>query len=318
MSRSPTISAESMGLQKRDDMKYFDKNIVVTRDIYDTHILDKSNWFGDVPPFTNLEINICGICNRKCFFCPKADRKLFPNKKEFMSLEFYEALLKDLAGVNFKGRLSFCGLSEPFIHKGLNDLVKITKQYCPKCYLDILTNGDYCTVENVKELFESGLDNIKVSMYDGPEQIPNFKKIQQECGLSDEQFVIRERYLSAERNFGLTINNRGGSVNLEQYNIVPLKEPLKRSCYYPFHKLIIDYDGDVMICPCDWEKKLVVGNLHKKNIFGIWDSDIMKEVRLRLIKEDRSKPPCTQCDIDGTLYAKLHFEAWEKYYGVWV
>jgi len=307
-----------MGLQKRDDMKYFDKNIVVTRDIYDTHILDKSNWFGDVPPFTNLEINICGICNRKCFFCPKADRKLFPNKKEFMSLEFYEALLKDLAGVNFKGRLSFCGLSEPFIHKGLNDLVKITKQYCPKCYLDILTNGDYCTVENVKELFESGLDNIKVSMYDGPEQIPNFKKIQQECGLSDEQFVIRERYLSAERNFGLTINNRGGSVNLEQYNIVPLKEPLKRSCYYPFHKLIIDYDGDVMICPCDWEKKLVVGNLHKKNIFGIWDSDIMKEVRLRLIKEDRSKPPCTQCDIDGTLYAKLHFEAWEKYYGVWV
>lgn len=299
-------------------MKYFDKNIVVTRDIYDTHILDKSNWFGDVPPFTNLEINICGICNRKCFFCPKADRKLFPNKKEFMSLEFYEALLKDLACVNFKGRLSFCGLSEPFIHKGLNDLVKITKQYCPKCYLDILTNGDYCTVENVKELFESGLDNIKVSMYDGPEQIPNFKKIQQECGLSDEQFVIRERYLSAERNFGLTINNRGGSVNLEQYNIVPLKEPLKRSCYYPFHKLIIDYDGDVMICPCDWEKKLVVGNLHKKNIFGIWDSDIMKEVRLRLIKEDRSKPPCTQCDIDGTLYAKLHFEAWKKYYGVWV
>ena len=297
-------------------MKFFDRNIIVTGDFYDSHILDRSNWLGDIPPFTNLELNICGVCNRKCFFCPKADRKLFPNKKEFMSFEFYEALMKDLVGVNFKGRLSFCGLSEPFIHKGLQKLVEITKRYCPNCFLDILTNGDFLTVKNTRELFEAGLDNIKVSMYDGPEQIPHFKKIQQECGLSNEQFVIRERYLSAEQNFGLTINNRGGSVNLEQYSIVPLKEPLKKSCYYPFHKLIIDYDGDVMICPCDWEKKLVVGNLHEKNIFEIWDSDIMKEVRLRLINKDRSKVPCTQCDIDGTLYAKLHFEAWGKYYGV--
>jgi len=297
-------------------MKFFDKNIVVTSDIYDTHISDKSNWFGDVPPFTNLEIDICGICNRKCFFCPKADRKLFPNKNEFMSLEFYESLVKDLASVNFRGRLSFCGLSEPFIHKGLRGLVEITKRYCPDCLLDILTNGDFLTVENTQELFEAGLDNIKVSMYDGPKQIPHFEKIRKQCGFSDKQFVIRKRYLSAEQNFGLTINNRGGSVNLEQYNIVPLKEPLKRSCYYPFHKLIIYYDGDVMICPCDWEKKLVVGNLHNKSIFEIWDSEVMKEVRLRLINEDRSKAPCTQCDIEGTLYAKLHFEAWKEYYRV--
>jgi len=134
--------------------------------------------------------------------------------------------------------------------------------------------------------------------------------------LSDKQFVIRERYLSADKNFGLTINNRGGSVNLPQYNILPLKEPLKRSCYYPFHKLIVYYDGDVMICPCDWEKKLVVGNLNKNNIFEIWNSDKLKEARLRLIKKDRSRPPCIACDIDGRLYAKLHFEAWKNYYGV--
>jgi radical SAM protein with 4Fe4S-binding SPASM domain len=297
-------------------MKFFDKNIAVTSNIYDTHIIDKSNWFGNIPPFTNLEINICAICNRKCFFCPKANRELFPNLNEFISLEFYESLVKDLAGVNFAGRISFCGLSEPFIHKKLKELTEITKRYCPESYLDILTNGDYLTVENVQKLFDAGLDNIKVSMYDGPEQIPVFEKIRLECGLSEEQFVIRKRYLSAEENFGLTINNRGGSVNLKEYNIVPLKQPRKRSCYYPFHKLIIDYNGDVMICPCDWEKKLVAGNLHKRNIFEIWDSDVMKEVRLRLIKEDRSKAPCRQCDIEGTLYAKLHFEAWKEYYGV--
>lgn len=297
-------------------MKFFDKNITITDEMFDVHIKDKSNWFGDVPPFSNYEIDICGVCNRKCFFCPKSNHERFPNLKEFISLELYERLMKDLASVNFRGLISICGLSEPFIHKNLNDLVKITKQYCPKCYLDILTNGDYCTVENVKELFESGLDNIKVSMYDGPEQIPHFKKIRQECGLSDEQFVIRERYLSAEQDFGLTINNRGGSINLPEYDIVPLKEPLKRSCYYPFHKVVVDYKGNVMTCPCDCEKKLVVGNLNTESIFGIWNSEQVKALRLRLINEDRSQPPCKQCDVNGTLYAKLHFEAWKKYYGV--
>jgi radical SAM protein with 4Fe4S-binding SPASM domain len=297
-------------------MKFLDKNILVTRDIYDEHIADKSNWFGDVPPVTNLEINLCAICNRKCFFCPKANRERFPNLNEFMTLELYENLLRDLAKVNYRGRLSFCGLSEPLIHKELTRFVVITKEYCPEVYLDILTNGDYLNVENVDELFQAGLDNMKVSMYDGPEQIPVFNRIKEACGLSDKRFVLRKRYLSAGEDFGLTINNRGGSVNIKKYNIVPLKEPVRRSCFYPFHKLIIDYEGSVMICPCDWERKLVVGNLNKDSIFEIWNSQQMKQVRLRLINEDRSEAPCTECDINGVLYAKLHFEAWKEYYGI--
>ena len=71
-----------------------------------------------------------------------------------------------------------------------------------------------------------------------------------------------------------------------------------------------------MICPCDWEKRLVVGNLKKGSIFDVWNSTEMKGVRLRLINNDRSKPPCSACDIDGLLYAKLHFEAWKDYYEV--
>ena len=46
----------------------------------------------------------------------------------------------------------------------------------------------------------------------------------------------------------------------------------------------------------------------------IWNGDIMKKVRLRLMHGDRSGPPCAQCDVDGTLYARLHFEAWQTYY----
>jgi len=137
--------------------------------------------------------------------------------------------MKDLSQVDFKGRISFCGLSEPYLHKQLLELVQMTKKYCPNAFVDILTNGDYTTVENTKKLFDSGLDNLKISMYDGPEQIDKFKKVQEECRLTNEQFAARPRYLSEEETFGLTINNRGGVVDLKEYNVVPLEQPLERS-----------------------------------------------------------------------------------------
>jgi len=295
--------------------KFFDRNIIITKNYYDQHILEKKSWFGDVPPFSNLEINITDLCNRKCSFCPKSNRKLFPNRKKFLTESFYQKILEELSFLHFKGRISFCGLSEPLMHNNLNSLITLTKKYCPDCFLDILTNGDFLTVSNAKIFFKSGLDNIKISMYDGPHQISLFNEIKAKLLLTDEQFIIRKRYLSSNKNFGLTINNRGGSVNLQEYGITPLKEPLKRSCYYPFHKLIIDHNGDVMICPCDWQKKLIVGNLNKKSLLEIWNSELLTKVRKRLIEKDRTFPPCQECDVNGTLYAQLHFQAWRLYYG---
>jgi len=293
---------------------FIDKNIKITEDIYDTHILDQSNWFGEIPPFTNIELNICNVCNRKCFFCPKSDHTLFPNKKEYMSLKLYTQLLEELSSYSFKGRISLCGLSEPFLHKGLDQFVAITKKYCPQSYLDILTNGDFLTIENTQHLFNLGLDNLKISMYDGPEQIIKFRQLQKECNLSNTEFVIRERYLSKDDNFGLTINNRGGTVNLEEFNVVPLKEPLKRACYYPFHKIIIDVNGEVLVCPNDWQHSYCVGNIQHSSIIDIWNGEKFKKIRLKLINNNREGSPCNSCDVDGTLYAKLHFKAWKEYY----
>ena len=295
-------------------VRYHDDNIEVTSELYDSHIASKASWFGDVPPFSCLEIDILGICNRDCFFCPKSDRTKFPNLKEYLELEFYTDILVDLQTHNYDGRISFCGLSEPFIHKQLNELVALTKEYLPDCFLDIITNGDFLKVEQVTELYALGLNKINVSMYDGPEQVEGFEKIRAECGLTPSQFTIRERYLSADQDFGMTINNRGGSVNLPEYGIVPLDNSLVRSCYYPFHKVVIDYRGDVMVCPSDWEKSFLVGNLKESSIFDIWKSERFDQLRHDLIRRNRCRKPCTNCNVKGDLYAKHHFDAWVEYY----
>ena len=43
--------------------------------------------------------------------------------------------------------------------------------------------------------------------------------------LNKEQFVIRHRYYSEEKDFGLTISNRAGMMKNAEYNIQPLKNP---------------------------------------------------------------------------------------------
>ena len=105
-------------------------------------------------------------------------------------------------------------------------------------------------------------------MYDGPEKDGLFIKILEEAKLEPQQFKLRKRYLPAEDSYGMTISNRAGATTIQDgpLNIGPLEEPLSRPCYYPFYQLLVDYDGSVLVCPHDWGKKLIVGNLVTEGI----------------------------------------------------
>ena len=51
-----------------------------------------------------------------------------------------------------------------FLHKFIK-ISKLFKKKLPNNRLEIVTNGDYLEEEIAKELFESGLYNIRVSLY---------------------------------------------------------------------------------------------------------------------------------------------------------
>ena len=38
----------------------------------------------------------------------------------------------------------------------------------------------------------------------------------------------------------------------------------------------MDYQGDVILCPHDWGKKFMVGNMNKSNFLDLWNSQKMK------------------------------------------
>lgn len=293
---------------------WVDPNIKRKGLIVKEHIKAKHHKRDVLPLFSLFEINITGRCNRFCEFCPRSDRNVFPNKNEDISMELYKKIMEELRELIYDGIIAFSGFSEPLFHKDIYDLISLARKSCTKSRIELYTNGDLLDVDQLVRLFGSGLTSIHISMYDGPEQIEKFSIMRDAAGIRSEQFILRERFLTQDEGYGLTISNRAGMVNFQKLGMKRLNEPLKSKCYYPFYMMFVDYTGDVIICSHDWGKKLIAGNLKKKSVVEVWTGRIMNNVRKNLAMEDRGFSPCNECDVKGTFMGREHFKKWQECY----
>lgn len=294
-------------------MKTLDPNIKRKSEIIDHHLAVQHDISG-IPTFSIIEFNTSELCNRTCEFCPRADPKVYPNRKLYLDVALMEKIARDLGAFNYSGKVLFSAFSEPLLHKDLETLIRLARLHCPDSRIEAVTNGDFVTVERTRSLFDSGLTTLLISMYDGPEQVAPLTAIRQEAGLSEDQFILRVRYLSREEHFGLTMSNRAGMLEIEDLGVGSLKEPLQKQCFYPHYQMMVDYDGSVLLCPHDWGKKLRAGNLGEESVLEVWNNKVMAFVRKKLGAADRRFAPCNICDVVGTLMGQHHFEAWQGYY----
>lgn len=264
--------------------------------------------------FSLFEVNITGMCNRFCEFCPRSDRSVFPSKNEYISIGLYKKIMKELEELAYDGIIAFSGFSEPLFHKDIYELISLAHKSCTKSRIELYTNGDLLNVDKLVKLFDAGLTSIHISLYDDPEQIERFLIMRNKAGIKVEQFILRERFLPKEKGYGLTISNRAGMVNFQKLGMKRLSRPLKSKCYYPFYMMFVDYTGEVIICSHDWGKRFIAGNLNKDSILEIWTGKPMQHIRYRLGNADRNFCPCNACDVKGTLIGADHFQRWKKYY----
>ena len=78
----------------------------------------------DKPLFSIIEFNLHGSCSRRCAFCPRVDEHLWPNLDEELDMSLFDKILYQLKDLNYTGRLSFSGFSEPFMHSKLNEIIQ--------------------------------------------------------------------------------------------------------------------------------------------------------------------------------------------------
>jgi radical SAM protein with 4Fe4S-binding SPASM domain len=256
-----------------------------------------------LPLPTEIEISESGTCNRSCSFCPRS-AKDFLDKKEFISNELHEKLCLELKELNYKGTIRYSGFVEPMLDKNIFNLIKMVRNYLPESNIEMVTNGDPLNLKRLEKLFESGLNKILISAYDGKEESDKLEDLCISANLTKEQYIVRHRYYSEDQDFGITLSNRSGLMTNAEFKIDALKEPLKKPCYIPSYTFFLDYQGDVLMCPHDWGKKIILGDLKKEKLLDIWFGKRFMGIRKMLNKSNRNFQPCNVCDVEGTFMGK--------------
>ena len=116
------------------------------------------------PIFSIIEFNLHGSCNRRCAFCPRVDEELWPNKDEEFDLKLFTKIINELKEIDYSGRISFSGFSEPTMHSNLPEILSIASKNLPNSFPEIITNGDYLNSKKLIEFFDNGLKFIYVSL----------------------------------------------------------------------------------------------------------------------------------------------------------
>ena len=260
-----------------------------------------------VPLPTWVELSLIDVCNRKCSFCPKSDESVAPDTFQQMSRKIVKKIYDDLLEINFKGAIALCGYGEPMLHKDINWIVEKLSNVAT---VEIITNGDVLNSKNLQDLYLAKASKILVSMYDGPEQIQKFKELGKKANIPEEILILRDRWYGDSKDFGVKLTNRAGTIKTGDQPPVLQNE----KCFYPTYQFLIDWNGDVFLCPQDWQRRVTMGNVMQQSIFEIWNGKILTKFRKNLLNGNRDKMPCNKCNADGKLLGKDHAKAWHYIY----
>ena len=252
-----------------------------------------------------IELSIIDVCNRSCVFCPKSDPKIAPDTYQKMSSILASKISTELKEIGYNGSVTLCGYGEPMLHKEIYSIIKILAE---SSFVEIVTNGDTLKPQSIIDLYNSNANKLLISLYDGPEQIKKFKEIIKESGVPDEFVMLRDRWYDANEDYGLKLTNRSGTINVGQ------QEELNKYtfCNYPAYSLMIDWNGDVFLCPQDWQRRITMGNVMQQHIFDIWTGSAITKYRKNLLQGKRCDSPCKECNAEGTVLGNNHAKEWKK------
>ena len=260
-----------------------------------------------------VEIETFSYCNRRCWFCPNAQIDRF-SKNIQMDEALYLRILNTLAQVNYNQVISFSRYNEPLADRVILKRLEQARAILPKAKLHTNTNGDFLTADYIQDLYQHGLNSLKIQVYlskDEPyndaEVLTKLKKKAELLGFPyqivgcknglrhEAKIIYQDMNISIySRNFNLDGCSRG--------DLVDVRRAFRRTspCLSPFRDLYIDYNGKAMPC-CNLRsdapehQDFIVGDLNQQSLFQIYAAGPLVEWRRRLIGFGPKKNPCSNC-----------------------
>ena len=272
----------------------------------------------------SFQLEMIQGCSRRCDFCGL--NQIRGKKRVFneMSIELAEIIAPQI-GKDFKEkiRIEFGMHGEPLFNRNADIIISIFRKHLPKSQISLISNGDPIKLkggdEKIKSLFDSGLNNLMIDIYDGRE---NSKSLLENVKKSDitikdfykDNYSIWGYKSNTSKNIVLVddiatlsgqtktreIHTAGGNLPKEVWGKYGIKDsdlPKKTRCGKPFREFAINYDGNVNICCEDWQRKNVIGNAYKTKLIDIWEDKKFQEYRFLLINKRRDLiGVCSKCN----------------------
>jgi len=275
--------------------------------------------------FKKIYLEITNVCNLKCEFCPETNRK-----KEFMSLENFEKIIKKIH--NYTNLIFLHVKGEPLLHEQLEEILKILEQY--KLKVNITTNGTlikeklgvlkkskavrqinfsiHSITQNeslrekyLQNIFESveELNNIIISyrlwnlynLYENNNVNTNIiKNIEKYYNIKDLKKVLTQKeFVKIKENVFINQDTEFTWPDIRKENIIQTGR-----CMALKEQIAILVDGTVVPCCLDNNGDIPLGNILEEELEDILNKDISTTIKKNF---ENNIITCKLCNTCGFL-----------------
>jgi radical SAM protein with 4Fe4S-binding SPASM domain len=167
-------------------------------------------------PF-RLAISISEVCNFKCVYCFRSVSDTIKSgytTKPFMEMDMFKRIVEQAKAFPSPIKKIFLNITgEPLCHKELPQMIRHLKNEIPGPAICIQTNGSLLSCELSKQLADSGLDDMLISL-----QGISSKKYKEICtaDLNFDEFINNIRYLYTIKGSNMKLYVKVPDIALEE------------------------------------------------------------------------------------------------------
>ena len=130
-------------------------------------------------------------------------------------------------------------------------------------------------------------------------QIEGVKKLAKELGVDEVKLKTAQVYEFENGNELIPTIDKYSRYQKQSNGKYKIKNELLNHCWKLWHSTVITWDGKIVPCCFDKDAQHQLGDLNTKTFTEIWQSELYKSFRSRILKSRREIDICTNCS-EGT------------------
>lgn len=272
----------------------------------------------------HLDVESTNTCNLRCAMCQIPFDKMKPG---FIDMNLYNKILEEIKTHGLPS-IKFNFRGEPLMHPKIDELVKKAKE-SGVLEVQFNSNGTLLTEEKARKLIDAGLDRIKFSVdsinpdtYNSIRIGADYEKtisriislidMRNKLGKKIPSIQVQMVYMESNHKevedyldfwedkvnrIGISRYRSGGNITGEEERMTAMQKRIP--CPQLWQRLVVLYDGTILMCCGDYSMKNPLGNVKKDKISDIWKSKTLENYRKLHLNYDFDKiDACIDCEVN--------------------